>query len=382
MSVYRTPKSPYWQFDFQSKGRRVHGSTGCTSKRDAERYEADQRRKLALGEGTKPAITVDEACGLWWEGKGKHQSSASTSRYQLANLIDGLGKSKLLGDIAFLDVDKMVARRRAKVANSSVNRETELARRVWRYAEERGYDVAPVAWGKLMLKEQGERVRELTSTEETDLFAQLPDDLANIVEFAILSGQRRTSIVTMLWSKVDLVGGRASVRVKGGGWHSFPLTPRMVALIANQPKICPQVFTYVCERPAPPRGDRPARRKGERYPFSLQGWTRKWRKALEDAGIDDFRFHDLRHTAGTRVLRATGNMKAAQKLLGHTTITTTARYAHAVEDDVREAMLRAEQHNAAPAAKFNDKIRRISCAFRDAHTGPKPSPRRRVLASR
>ena len=84
----------------------------------------------------------------------------------------------------------------------------------------------------------------------------------------------------------------------------------------------------------PPLG---LRRSGERYPFTKSGWRKQWSRALKAAGIEDFRFHDLRHTAATRTLRASGNMKAVQKMLGHSDITTTARYAHVMVDDVRAA---------------------------------------------
>ena len=111
------------------------------------------------------------------------------------------------------------------------------------------------------------------------------------------------------------------------------------------------VFVYQCKR------SRAQRRKGEFYPFSRHGWRKDWQRALEAAGIEDFRFHDLRHTAATRVLRATGNIKAVQKMLGHSDITTTARYAHVLMDDVRAAMEAAERHTiptpALPKAANN-----------------------------
>lgn len=345
MSVYKPKNSRHWHFDFQFKGRRFYGSTGCATKRDAERYESEQRRRAALGQDTKPGITMDDACGTWWSDKGQHQASAKTNEYQLANLIAGLGQNKFIADVTVAEIRHYIAKRRAKVANASVNRELEIARRVWKHAADAGFDAPSLEWGKMMLPESQERIRELTEDEERRLFAHLPTDLATVVEFALLSGQRRTSVISLLWAKVDLNGARATVKVKGDKWHTFPLTPRMVAIIANQPKVCPQVFTYECERPAPPRDDRPRRLKGQRYPFSKQGWMRKWRKALTDAKIDDFRFHDLRHTKGTRVLRATGNLKAVQKLLGHADIKTTARYAHALEDDVRAAMMAGENSN-------------------------------------
>ena len=53
----------------------------------------------------------------------------------------------------------------------------------------------------------------------------------------------------------------------------------------------------------------------------------------------DMRFHDNRHTTATRLIRRTGNLKAAQKLLGHADISTTARfYAHVDMDDLRALM--------------------------------------------
>ena len=68
-----------------------------------------------------------------------------------------------------------------------------------------------------------------------------------------------------------------------------------------------------------------------------------WRRAKLDAKLLDYRFHDNRHTAATGILRATGNLKAVQKLLRHSDIATTAKYAHAMIDDVRDAMEAGEK---------------------------------------
>lgn len=68
-----------------------------------------------------------------------------------------------------------------------------------------------------------------------------------------------------------------------------------------------------------------------------------WRHALKKAGLDGkpgvdrFRIHDLRHTAATRLMRNTGDMKLVAKYLGHTDIRTTARYLHPDDQDVAKA---------------------------------------------
>ncbi|MGV1780037.1 tyrosine-type recombinase/integrase [Agrobacterium vitis] len=61
------------------------------------------------------------------------------------------------------------------------------------------------------------------------------------------------------------------------------------------------------------------------------------RRAVPNAGVENFRFHDTRHTAATRVLRAS-NLRVAQKLLGHQDIATTTKYAHPMDDDIRTAL--------------------------------------------
>lgn len=350
MTVYKPKNSRHYHFDFQFKGVRYHGSTGCQAKRDAQRYERDQRTEAALGTKVKPSLSIDQALGTYYAQKGKHERDTSVPG-QLKRLKQMLGANKIIADLTQLDLTVYVASRRAMVAKgretlisaATVNRELELLRRIIRHFEA-SYSMPSIAWGKLMLKEPQERVRELTLAEEKRLFNELPVDLAAVVEFAILSGQRRTALITLLWSNVDFDQATARVFTKGDKWHSFPLTPRMIAILANRPKVAPQVFTYECERSAPAKQGNPPRIKGERYPFSKQGWTRKWRAALARANVSDFRFHDLRHTTGSRVTR-NSNLKVTQKLLGHTKIETTARYAHVNNDDIRQAMLVSESRN-------------------------------------
>lgn len=354
MGVYKPKGSPYWHFDFQFKKVRYYGSTNLTSKRDAEQYERDERRKAALGITEKPSLTVDDALGIYWNDKGQFESSSVTTDTLSKNLLRLYGAATIFHDIGDLEVSRAIAMRRGEkaknsdklISNASVNRETELLKRVVNHVAPK-YKVPAIDWKRHKLKEADERDREASPDEEQALFEHLDDDLAALVEFALLSGARKNGVVTLLWSKVDFLNQTGSVKAKGGVWHKFPLTPRMIEIIKGRPKVGPFVFTYECKRSSPPRGDRPRRIKGERYPFSKNGWARKWYKALEDAGIEDFRFHDLRHTAGSRVTRAS-NLKVTQKLLGHTRIETTARYAHVNETDIRKAMLDAEQSRNSP----------------------------------
>ena len=64
------------------------------------------------------------------------------------------------------------------------------------------------------------------------------------------------------------------------------------------------------------------------------------------AGIDDLRFHDLRHTFASRFRRAGGDLLALQRALGHEDLRSTRRYAHVTMDDIRHGMERMESRNS------------------------------------
>lgn len=349
----KSKNSPNWQYDFHRGGQRFYGSTGTANPRAAQRFIDRLVAEIAEGKVSKPDITMDQACDAYWLDKGQHERSSKTTEYQLATLCKLLGPNKLLSSIGIKEFRDYIAKRRGtitarkkRLSDASINREWQLARRVWRHVGET-HSVSKIDWGTLRLEEPQERVRELKADEEARLFEALPDSLKPVVEFAILSGQRRSAVIHLRWDAIDWRNGEATITNKGGAPHTFPLSPAMIFLLLEQPEVdgCPQVFTYVCERHSPKRKDRPARKRGERYPFTSQGWDRKWRKAMADAGVTDFRFHDLRHTSATRIMRSTGNLKAAGRLLGHSDIRTTSRYAHVGMEDLREIMNVTESRN-------------------------------------
>ena len=182
-------------------------------------------------------------------------------------------------------------------------------------------------------------------TATTEIYTlSLHDALPILIEFALMTGVRLGNARMLTWSHIDYDTRKVSFRLKskkpGGRHHVVPISKAMLALLAEQRGHHPiYVFTYECKR------SRGKRRKGERYPFSQSGWRRDWSKALKAAGIKNFRFHDLRHTGATRMMRVTGNIKVVQNLLGHANIASTARYAHATTADVRNAMELVQSRN-------------------------------------
>lgn len=347
MSIYRPKKSPFWHYDFQIGGARFSGSTGTEDRNAARTIEAAKRTEAALAGSIKrkQPMTLNAAAGRYYGEVSRDQPSVATTDYQLANLVQGLGRDSLLSAITDNEISAYVARRRAQVGPASVNRETELLRRVFnRAATVWKVDVGEApTWKELLLEEPDGRNPSLPSEKEAELLSHLPEDLRCVVRFAILTGMRLMNVLRLTWSQIDFEAGEINIRLKskkpGGRQHVVPISAGVAGLLHGQQGKHPiYVFTYVCRR------SRGGRRKGERYPFSATGWRDDWKHALAAAGIEDFRFHDLRHVAGSRTARA-GGLPVAKDLLGHKDIASTARYVHATRVDVREAMERAESRN-------------------------------------
>jgi integrase len=343
MSVYKPARSPYYHYDFVWQGRRFHGSTGCRTKRDAERHEERVRAKARDGDGKRPPINVDDAAGLYQE-KVEEKASWPTTRYILAAAIEGLGEHVLLSEVTQRDLELYVAKRRNGRANGSVNREIEVLRAMWRRADKARFDVGEMPdWGALMLKVPRRDPRELSIVEEDALLPEIRADLVDFCLFALKAGWRRGEVLGLRWSDLDLGNAVAVTKIKGGDIVKRPLTQEMIILLANQPKKGPFVFTYKAVRTRPALIDKkgrkqPARQKDERYPLTATVLRKPWAAAMKAANVENFRFHDLRHTRGTRILRATGNLAAAKAALAHRSIKTTLRYAHAADDDIRKAL--------------------------------------------
>lgn len=351
MSVYKPKNSPFYQFDFQVRGRRFHGSTGRTSRREAEKVETAEREKaksaLKRGPDNTTLLTLDQACGRYWTEVGQHHACANETWANIERLLGcpHLGKNKRLCDIRDDDVTKMVAWRRGHrrwgrkgdrlVSNATVNRSTtEVLQKIFSRAKRKWgarFDDEP-AWKEHMLPEASEHVRELRGDEADRLDAAMRDDYEPFFEFARMSGLRLSECL-LRWSDVDWTVKEIRKKGKGGKIVRTPITPEVRALLLSLSGHDPTyVFTYVARR------TRGLIVKGRRYPITFNGVKSTWRRIRKHANISNFRFHDFRHDFGTKLLRGTGNLKTVQKALNHADIKTTMRYAHVQTDEVTDAI--------------------------------------------
>jgi len=337
--------------NFTVKGHRFRRSLETDHRETAEILAAKIRSDALLGKltGNKPEHTLTQALGRYWLEHGQHLRSASDLKRLGRVLQDGLGKNVLLSEITASDLTTYAARRRAALSNRSVNIELEhlravigRARSLWRV------HTPELDWQSILLEEAGEREHVLSEEEERRLFGALRPDFHPMVHFALVTGARLGNVIGLTWRQVDWDAGTIVFRIKsrkpGGELHYLPLTRAVAAILSREVGRHPMsVFTYVCARNRYDPRTKTIQRKGERYPFTQDGWRKQWSRALAEAKIQDFRYHDLRHSAGTRALRAYRNLKAVQRMLGHNDIKTTLRYTRSDVEDVRAAMEAVEK---------------------------------------
>ena len=143
------------------------------------------------------------------------------------------------------------------------------------------------------------------------------------IRLLMLTGCRKSEILTLRWADANLDAGELRLADAKTGPRAVQLPPTAVGLLESLPrrKDSPWVFAG---------NDRDGR-------FSGGGLDRTWQAVRARAGLADVRLHDLRHSFASRALTLGETLPVIGKLLGHSDIETTARYAHLARDSIHEA---------------------------------------------
>lgn len=353
MSVYKPKNSPYFHYDFVFKGRRVHGSTGVETRRRAEAIEREKRNQLAEGKLDDAAqMTLDLAAAKWWEERGKDLRASADRDRQVAMLISLLGANTRLVDIDTDTVNDAMQRRRKILvvsgktsrppSNATVNRDIiDALRPILRRARKSwgAKGLPEIDWGELRLAEPKAKPKELTEAEFSAFLGCMPDYWGDLARFCRRYAVRISEAFFPL-SALD-VEDRDNARVtlrnrKGGDDHVIPLLPQDVDWIrARLTRAEAAKLETIWFRASKTY-------RNTLYAMTRDGAVYTFRKAMTDSGLRASKglkgSHDLRRDGAMKTLRATGNLRVTQRLLGHASIQSTLAYAHAIEDDVKAAL--------------------------------------------
>lgn len=269
----------------------------------------------------------------------------------LNNFREYFGGETILSNIRYVHVEtyrshlmQKLTRSGALRTHASINREMSCLRHLFKKAVEwEMVEQSPFGRGKsLLLKENNRRLRYLTEDEISRLLDACstkviefptkrghikqmtrkdPDYLREIVECALLTGMRKGEILSLKWEQIRN-GFIYLTKTKTNEARQIPVNEDLERLFKRIRKRVnlksPYVFTF----------------QGK----PISDIKNAFNAAVKRAGIEDFRFHDLRHTFASHLIMRGGTLKDVQELLGHKSMTMTLRYAHLSQEHKKAAV--------------------------------------------
>lgn len=325
--LYRRPDSGFWWINTTlPNGQRIRQSAGTESREDAEALLAKLKLDAYRGHhfGIKPQRSWQEAVVRYLEIKRRLRSFADVKR-MLRHMDIYLGK--LMLDQINGDVIWRVIEGESKKGNqpATINRYLSVVRALLHMARDEWQWIDNMPKIR-MLSGEVERDRWLTRTEADRLIACCAPHLADVVRYALATGCRASEITGLEWERVDLARNTAWLnQTKNGTPRGVPLNVDAVQVLREQigkhPRFC---FTHMAE------------------PIRWQLSNTGWQRALERAGIKDFRFHDLRHTWASWHRQAGTSCDELKDLGGWKSRQMVDRYAKFATENLLAAASRIE----------------------------------------
>ncbi len=328
MGVYK--KGNNWYIDYYVKGHRKRKKIG-PSKKLAEQVLKDVHvkivRKEYLGIYEEKKITFDEQAHQYIDYCKTNKASTTNRRDQFSiKQLTSAFKGRYLTEITPKMIEKYKADRLQDVAPATVNRELACLKHLYTKAVEWSYVKTNPAKGIKLLKEPPGRLRYLSPDEVEALLKACASHIRPIVITALNTGMRKSEIIHLQWTNVDLKNRKIMVvNAKNNEIRVIPINQTLYQELSTLARDTKTKYVF-----------------SGRYGCPVGDIKKAFQGALERAGIVDFRFHDLRHTFGSQMVMQGVDIRTVQQLMGHKEIKMTMRYSHLSPGHVHEAMERLD----------------------------------------
>lgn len=336
MAVRERPKkgSGHFHYDFRIRGVRYRGAIPEARKK-SEAKQAEAKIRTQVFEGKYEAAAKAVPFSRFLDEHYRDYCKAHVKAWkQMMGCVEPARKfftGKYLHEVTSFLVEKYKIERMktptkqgATRKANTLNHELSALSHVFSLAVRVGMLKAnPCA---LVRRQKWERrERYLTQDEERALCAVLasaPDSwAADVSLFALNTGMRQTEVLQLEWRRVDFSRRVAKLTgTKTGAAREVPLNDEALSILRARRSADPFVFSV--------RGRLPHRGTLDR----------QFRAAVKAAGIEDFHFHDLRHTAATRMLSGGIRESVIARVLGHSSTAMTVTYAHVTDELTRAAV--------------------------------------------
>lgn len=321
---------------FQINGERHNWlCAGATTKAEADRMEAAfmykvQQRQNGIIPKEEKNLPLNKLKKIYLDYSETNNRNYKNNQYYIKIIMDYFEENTPAQQILPQNVEKFkdYLRQTRKLKNSSINRYLEIMSKMFNLGIDNGLLTQnPVTKVKKLL-EDNHKIRFLTIEEEDRLYKALPDFLKPIVTVALQTGMRKGEILNLQWSNIDFEYGFIELlKTKSGKARKIPISDKLWQVLNKQNRKNKYVFIN------PETG------------LPYVDIKKSFNKAREEAGIRDFRFHDLRHTVATRLVEKGIDLLVVMDILGHTNIETTMRYAHPIPKRKSEAISVLNSYN-------------------------------------
>ncbi|EBH8449669.1 site-specific integrase [Salmonella enterica subsp. enterica serovar Minnesota] len=359
MSIFRRGEIWYASYSLPG-GRRIKESLGTSDKRLAT--ELHDKRKAELWRvdrlGDFPDVTFDDACMRWLEEKAEKKSlkdDRSRMAFWLAHF-EGVRLKDVTEQKIYSAVNKMSNRKQLEiwkikaavaqkngepapvysakpVTTSTKAKHLALMKAILRAAERdwKWLEKAPVI---KIPSVRNKRVRWLEKEEAKRLIDECPEPLKSVVKFALATGLRKSNIMNLEWQQIDMQRRVAWVNPedsKSNRAIGVALNDTACKVLRDQiGKHHKWVFVHTTAAKRADGTSTPAVRK-----MRIDSKT-SWLSACRRAGIEDFRFHDLRHTWASWLIQSGVPLSVLQEMGGWESIEMVRRYAHLAPNHLTE----------------------------------------------
>ncbi len=254
-----------------------------------------------------------------------------------------------LSKITRHDVEELHNRLGANNGHYAANRMLELLRGIYNAAIEKGFAAKNPALG-IMPFEEIPRERFLLPSEMARFFealeAEKSDKTRDAIMLMLLTGQRKTNVLSMRWEDVNLEDAIWELPTTKTGKHRVPLSVSALEILKRRKK-----------HPLKPEFVLP----GLHERGHLKDITKAWTRIKERSKLGDLRMHDLRRSLGSWQTATGASLQIVGKMLGHKRPETTQIYARLNLEPVRES-LEAATAAIMKAAKARSNRRRGSAS--------------------
>ncbi len=333
MSLYK--RNSTWWSSIYVDGVRHCKSTGTSNRRKAETIERQFHEELNDVRRRVPHANPDMTFGELSARFIANGMSTPYSLDRLSHLLPFFSEMRVadIGPAALREYRQRRYEEKKTLKAATVNRDLSVLRRVLNWAvEERLIPANPL--GRLRMERERRTKRPVMSFREEELLvAKSPLHLQRIIRCALDTGMRRGEILAERWEDIDFDNRILHVthsKTPEGEARDIPLTMRLYELLLFFRKQKGTVFTF------------------EGVPIKIVKTA--WAASLRRAGIRHFRFHDLRHTANTRMMLAGVLQEVRREILGHTSRHSrdvNDRYVQIELPEKREAIRKLEVWLAA-----------------------------------